>query len=253
MQKINGTRFVVANWKMNLGPSAAKDLAFKIVQSASQFKQVETWIAPPFVSITSVVEMANVSTVKVGAQNAHWEDSGAFTGEISLIMLKEIGAMFVIIGHSERRHLFNETNEIIKKRLFASLNNDFKTILCIGETDNERSANKTEQVLKTHLSTALADVPKNLLSNLIVAYEPVWAIGTGKVADVSTISSTHQFIRSQLNELSGSLPIPILYGGSVTPDNFEDILSVSEVAGALVGGASLDIVKFAKLIEIAAS
>jgi triosephosphate isomerase len=210
-------------------------------------------VAPSFVSIPACIEAARGSVIEVGAQNVCEQGKGAFTGEVSVSMLKECGASFAIVGHSERRALYGESDALCVERAAFALANDLEVLFCIGETLAEREANATASVLERQLAPLLARVSSGLsTTHLIVAYEPVWAIGTGKVASPEMIAATHKDIRSLLVGVSDGDAVPVLYGGSVTADNFAEICAIETVDGALVGGASLSVEKFWPLVEIAA-
>ncbi len=235
-------KLVVANWKMNLTIEEGRKVILDTASKKPSLKKSEIWIAPSFTSLYALAPLCRENNFSIGAQNISWKDSGAFTGDISSQMLKEIGVNFVITGHSERRKVFLETDAQVLERTKKGLEEGFKTILCVGETLEEREANKTEDVLKKQLESV--DSLSNR-DNLIIAYEPVWAIGTGENATTEEIKNAHQFINSLIPNIS------ILYGGSVTPENFGEIIKVPLVDGALVGGASLVAEKFFKLCEIA--
>jgi len=235
---------------MNLIASEAIELSKGLIPLSEKAKKSMIWVAPTFTSISAVQNVLKDTTIKVGAQNIHWESTGAFTGEISHQMLRELCVEFVIVGHSERRQIFGETNEMISKRLKKALENNFYGILCIGETEIERREGATEDIIESQLESCLYNLDMNEYQSLVIAYEPVWAIGTGNVASLDQIESAHKFIRKKLEKLTKDALPPIIYGGSVTPDNFESIISTPEVHGALVGGASLDIQKFTELSQI---
>jgi triosephosphate isomerase len=240
-------RMVVANWKMN---HLSKDAAVFCEAFARDYRSKEgvvTAIAPPFTLLLAVRTRLAEQHVPVYAQNAHWEPKGAFTGELSMAQLKDIGCSGVILGHSERRTLFGETDAALAWKLQAARNNELTPLLCVGETLEHRDGGTTLEVLRTQLSILSGMKP----GPLVVAYEPVWAIGTGRRAEAPQILEAHRFIRTELNRHLGDagIQVPILYGGSVTPDNFTEILGIPEVAGALVGGASLDAGKFLKLVQ----
>lgn len=241
---------ICGNWKMNLGPQSTRTLVSELIPVANELTNTRCWIAPPFVSISTAVTAATNSKLKVGAQNVHWAESGAFTGEISSPMLKEVGAEFVIVGHSERRHIFLESDESVANRLNAALKGSLFAILCVGETEKERNSGETTAILERQIRSAFTGKSEREIASIIVAYEPVWAIGTGKVANSTQISEAHLFIRNLLKEFSKLVLPPILYGGSVTPENFKEISAIPEVGGALVGGASLVSEKFTKLLQI---
>ena len=205
----------------------------------------------PFTNLGIAREYADEQGFTVGAQNFHPAKSGAYTGEISAEMLTEIGAKVVLIGHSERRALFGETDQFINQKVKAALDNSLYVVLCIGETLDQREGNKTKKVLASQLEKGLADIilPQSDWYQLVVAYEPVWAIGTGKVATLEQIEETHKFVKNQLNKLYPDITIPVLYGGSANEKNAAEILAVPGVDGVLVGGASLDPDKFAAIIN----
>jgi triosephosphate isomerase (TIM) len=240
-------RIVIANWKMNL---LSKDIDAFCTAFLAGYKAkpgVEVGIAAPFVYLKELKAKLGNSGVKLFAQNAHFEAKGAFTGEIAMAQLKDIGCDGVLLGHSERRHIFGETNAALVKKLKAAHQQGLLPVLCIGETLEERDAKHMFEVLRDQL-TVLEETP---LGALVIAYEPVWAIGTGRVATVDQIKEVHVFIANELKRLLGPsrTEVPIQYGGSVTPDNFAEIIQVPHVAGGLVGGASLLPDKFLKLVE----
>lgn len=207
-------------------------------------------LAVPYTSIASASRYAKDTSIVIGAQNMNDAREGAFTGEIAGLMLKEAGASFVILGHSERRHVFGETDAFIHGKVLRALQDDLIPILCVGETLKEREAEKTEAVLKKQLETALEGVPKEDSENVIIAYEPVWAIGTGKTATPKMAQEAHAFCRECLSEVFGkrkAATISILYGGSVKPDNAAQLVAQKDIDGVLVGGASLDPETFAKI------
>lgn len=200
-------------------------------------------LCPPFVFLPSISEILRESDLHLGAQNCHHEKSGAFTGEISPVMLKEIGVEYVIIGHSERRHIFGETNEMINRKVKAVLNNGMKPIICVGETKEEREKGLTFCVVESQLRQALFGLGKDDVKKVVIAYEPVWAIGTGIVAKPNQAQEVHRFIRKLLEQLYDeelAQQTPILYGGSIKPDNFLGLMVQPDIDGGLVGGASLD-------------
>jgi triosephosphate isomerase len=239
---------LTANWKMNLGLESSAALCTRLAENFKSLKKSEIWLAPSFPAISEVKKAGVGSDIKVGAQNAHWAESGAFTGEVSCAVLKECGAEFVIIGHSERRHIFHETCETAFQRAEAVVNSQLTLIFCIGETLEEREAGKTETILANQLSK-LPVIHLQRSSEVILAYEPVWAIGTGKTANVKEIAGAHAFIKHfWLAQKSGPCP-RILYGGSVTSENIGDISKVENVAGALIGGASNSYSTFSAIIE----
>lgn len=238
---------IAGNWKMNKDPGESRALVQKLLELTGEVKNREVIIIPPFTSLTGAAEILRNTRFKLGAQNMHWERSGAYTGEISGLFLKSIGCEYVIIGHSERRHIMGETNELINKKLKTALNIGLISIFCIGETEKERAENKTEEVILNQLASGLKDIESEI-HKMIFAYEPVWAIGTGKTATPQQASEVHQFIRRQLNK-----PITILYGGSVKADNIDSLMAEKELDGVLVGGASLKPEEFARIINFQSS
>lgn len=239
---------IAGNWKMNktLGEavSLARELKARLKDDA-----VETLICPPYPALALVAEALRGSKVALGAQDLHWEDSGAFTGKVSAPMLQSAGCLYVIIGHSEQRQLFGETDETVHKKLEAALRAGLKPIVCVGETLAEREAQRTWKVLETQLEALKGFAPATL-ATLVIAYEPVWAIGTGKVATPEQAQEAHLFIRKRLASLyDANLAggTRILYGGSVKPDNVDAIMAQQDVDGALVGGASLKADDFTRI------
>lgn len=242
---------LAGNWKMNLGPKQAASFARQLKESIKGLSRTDIWVAPPTVSLVPVGTELDGTPMRVGAQNVHWADTGAFTGETSPLFLKDVGATFSLTGHSERRTYFGETSEQVRDRTLNALKAGLDVIVCIGETEAERSAGRTEAVVEEQLHPVLSDLSADLAQKVILAYEPVWAIGTGKVASLQDIQETHQFIQSVWSKhgLPGSACI--LYGGSVNPSNFAEILALPEVNGALVGGASIKLDQWLELVRIA--
>ncbi len=238
---------LAANWKMHHGPEATRAFFATFAERWRALPGIETWVAPPFVSLEAARE-ARPEGVRIGAQNVHEEPQGAFTGEVSLPMLQEIGVEFVIVGHSERRKFFCETDERINRKLHRTLP-VLPTILCVGETLEERRSGQADKVVLTQLDKALQGVAPEHLPNLIIAYEPVWAIGTGVPATPEDAQAMHRRIQTFLKERWGA-SVPILYGGSVKPENAEGFARMAEVSGALIGGASLDPERFWKIHEV---
>ena len=233
---------IVGNWKMNGGPSACVALARGIVSGLAANGSMHVAVAPPFIALGAVKQTIGTAPVALAAQNCHWEDCGAFTGEISPAMLAETGCDFVIIGHSERRHLFAETDTAIGKKISAVIRNGMAPILCVGETLQERENGRTDLVIVQQLDTALKGLTEDVLGTVEIAYEPVWAIGTGLAASVEQIRDVHTRIGEYLHRGFGEAvrqSVRILYGGSVKPDNAETIARIEAVGGLLVGGASL--------------
>lgn len=242
---------LAGNWKMNLGPQQAKNYAHQLRETCKDLSKTDVWIAPPDVSLPGVIEELRGSPIMVGAQNVHWADNGAFTGETSPSFLQELGCAFAIVGHSERRTYFGETSPVVAKRAVGAIAAGLTALVCIGETEAERVGDRTEAVLEEQLNPVLEALSKDTATKLVLAYEPVWAIGTGKVASLDEISQTHAFIQKVWARYSLNAPCIVLYGGSVNPSNFEAILSLQEVDGALVGGASLKADQWLELIKIA--
>lgn len=245
---------ISGNWKMNLDGRSANELVRAIRQwmEENRNKSLEVGLFPPAVYLGQVVELSKGSPIHVGAQNAYFEKSGAFTGEISLAMIRDVGATGVLIGHSERRHVFGESEEWIAKKLNAAVALELETTLCVGEKLEERESGRAASVIERQIRSALSPLQPESLSRVTIAYEPVWAIGTGKTASPKQADEAHQQIRQLLAKLfSPALAekICIQYGGSVTPENAAALLAEPQVDGFLVGGASLDFAKFRKILE----
>ncbi len=244
--------FIAGNWKMNKTAAEAKALCEALKESLAPLAgKVEVAVCPTFTSLATAVEVLKGSNVKVGAQNIHWAENGAFTGEISGAMLKEIGVEYVIIGHSERRQYFGETDETVNKRMQAALANGLKPILCIGETLEEREGNKTEAVLEQQLKGAFADICECKMDQITIAYEPVWAIGTGKTATPEMAEETHAFIRKTIAALYNEAiadAMVIQYGGSMKPENAQALVAQADIDGGLIGGAALKADSFTALV-----
>jgi len=234
---------IAGNWKMNKDPAESRKLVLQLLELAGDVRDREVIIIPPFTSLPIVAEVIRNSRFKLGAQNMHWEKSGAYTGEISGQFLKALGCEFVIIGHSERRHIIGETDEMINKKLKVALEIGLISIFCIGETEQEREEGKTEEVIFRQLKEGLKGI-EDEIHKIIFAYEPVWAIGTGKTATPRQAAEVHGFIRRQVKK-----PITILYGGSVKSDNIDSLMAEKEIEGVLVGGASLKAEDFARIIK----
>ncbi|MBU6384250.1 MAG: triose-phosphate isomerase [Verrucomicrobia bacterium] len=242
---------VIGNWKMYKTSRQATDYIEALLPLIENTK-VNVYLAVPYTSIHSAAQVAKETPLQIGAQNMNDAREGAFTGEIAGLMLKEAGASFVLLGHSERRHVFKEGDELIHKKVIRALQDDIQPVLCIGETLAHHGKGKTQEVIQEQLSTALQGIPKEEASKVVIAYEPVWAIGSGQTPTVEQIQKTHAFIRAVLGELFGERvgkKIPILYGGSVKPENVFEIASAKDVNGVLVGGASLDPQTFASIIQ----
>jgi len=227
---------VAGNWKMYKGPAEAAEFCLGLREQ--ELDGVDVVVCPPFVSLAVAVQLLAGTEIAVAAQNVHWDDAGAFTGEVSAPMLRELGVYGTIVGHSERRQHFGETDETVGRRAHAALEAGLFVIACVGETESEREQNETEHVLRRQLGALEPD------DNLVLAYEPVWAIGTGKSATPEIAQQAHAFIKSQLDA-------PVLYGGSVKPDSAAELLAQPDVDGALVGGASLELESFTAICRAA--
>ncbi|HUO07404.1 MAG TPA: triose-phosphate isomerase [Phycisphaerae bacterium] len=248
--------FVAGNWKMNLNRAEALALATGLAQKASQFGVTEVGIIPPFVYIDAVKGAIKDAPIGIGSQDVYFEKNGAFTGEISTAMLADVGVKYVLVGHSERRHVIGETDALLNKKLHAVINAGLIAILCIGEKLEERQANKTFDVCKAQLVEGLKGLDKSKASQLVIAYEPVWAIGTGLNATKEQAQEVHAFVRSELAQIFDKPTadsIRIQYGGSVKASNAAELMSQPDVDGALVGGASLKVDEFLGIITAASS
>lgn len=239
--------FISANWKMNKTIEETEEFINSFLPMVKDITAVDILIAPPFTSLQAVARLLKATNIKLGAQNVFYEEKGAFTGEISPAMLLSAGCSHVIIGHSERRQYFMETDEVVNKKIKTARKNGLEVILCIGESLKEREENKTFEVLDRQLTGSLKDTD---LNGMTIAYEPIWAIGTGKTATKEQANEAHAFIRGWLKKnREGAEKLRILYGGSVTPESIESLMSEPEVDGALVGGASMKPDSFAKIVK----
>ena len=248
--------FVAGNWKMNLNSAEALALAQGLAAKAPQFGNTEVGIIPPFVYIAQVKWALKDAPIGLGAQDVYFEKNGAFTGEISASMLTDIGVKYVLIGHSERRHVLGETDALLNKKLHATINAGLIAVLCVGEKLEERQANKTFDVCKTQLVEGLKALDKSKASQLVIAYEPVWAIGTGLNATKEQAQEVHAYVRGELAKIFDQQTadgIRIQYGGSVKASNAAELMSQPDVDGALVGGASLKVDEFLGIITAAAN
>lgn len=245
------TPFIAGNWKMHKTVEESVDFARGLLKALGDFNGVEVAVAPPFTALRPVAEVLEGSSIRLAAQNIFWEDSGAYTGEISGPMLVGAGCSHVIIGHSERRQLFGETDATVNKRLFAALAAGLHPIMCIGETLEMRNDGKTFDVVASQLDAGLTNVGADQMESVVIAYEPVWAIGTGITATPEQAEEVHRLIRNSLAETRGmalAQKTRILYGGSVKPDNIRDLMACENIDGALVGGASLQVDSFAAIV-----
>jgi triosephosphate isomerase len=243
---------LAGNWKMHGARSEAIALAGALAKSVGTTSGREVVIAPAFPALEAVAQQIAGTAIKLAAQNVHWEPKGAFTGEVSVSMLREAGCSHVIIGHSERRQLFGESNETVNKRLHAALAGGLVPIVCVGETLAEREADATSAVISRQIETAFAGVRSDQIASSVIAYEPVWAIGTGRTATPGQAQEVHHAIRGQLVGLASQTTadrVRILYGGSVKADNVDGLMMEPDIDGALVGGASLDPVAFARIVQ----
>lgn len=242
---------IAANWKMHMTTEEAKTFINELKEKVAE-TDVEVVICPPFTLLKTLKEITEGTNIKIGAQNMHWEEKGAYTGEISPIMLKDLYIQYCVIGHSERRKYFNETDEIVNKKIKAALNHEIKPILCIGETLDERESNKQEEVVKNQLLCALDGIDSDKIKDIVIAYEPIWAIGTGKTASSLDAGRMAEFIRETIREEFGldiSEEVRIQYGGSVKPNNISEIMNQFDIDGALVGGASLKVNDFIQIVR----
>jgi triosephosphate isomerase (TIM) len=242
---------IAGNWKMYKNCAEAVETAAILKALVKDVTAVDIMIAPSFTSLSLVSEVLSESNIHLGAQNLSWHEEGAYTGEVSPGMIVSAGCDHVIIGHSERRQYYHETDETVNKRIVAAIKHDLVPVFCVGETESEREANITFSVLDKQVTSGLQDIALEDLAKLVIAYEPVWAIGTGKTATTEQAQEVHQFLRSQLEKAYGSdfaASVRILYGGSVKPANVAELMSMPDVDGGLVGGASLDAETFSKIV-----
>ncbi len=240
------------NWKMFKTAKEAAQMLLDLKDKVKDVEDREIVLCPTFTALESAVNAVKGSNIKIGAQNLFWEEKGAFTGEIAPGMIKDLGCEYVIIGHSERRQYFGETDATVNKRIFAALKAGLKPIICVGETLQERESEKTFSVIETQIKGGLKDLTKEQMATAVIAYEPVWAIGTGKTASKEQAQEVHAFIRKLLSDMFGkdtASATRILYGGSVKPDNMKDLMSQPDIDGGLVGGASLEADSFSKIIK----
>jgi triosephosphate isomerase len=238
-----------ANWKMNHGPAEARAYARAFLPLTSPVEGRRLWFFPAAVSIAALSESMQRADITIGAQNVHWEPKGAFTGAISIPMVKEVGARLTLVGHSERRHLFGETDEQVARKTRAALSAGLTPLVCVGETLTEREGGRTEQVIVRQLGTVIQALKPPEWADVVLAYEPVWAIGTGKNATPDDAAQIHELIRMELGRRGVTSPVRILYGGSVNPGNVASLLSRPQLDGVLVGGASLEAAGWADLVE----
>ena len=246
-------KILAANWKMNLTNIEAESYVEAFLNEIGEVNDVEIVIIPSFTSIPTLVQASGKAPfIRLGAQNMHWEKDGAFTGEISATMLRALFVKYVVIGHSERRALFGETDEMVQKKVHTALEAGLRPIMCVGETLAERDAGSVQKVLRRQVEEGLKGVIADRLTEIVIAYEPVWAIGTGRTATPAQAEEVHAFLRSLLVELfdqTAAGRMRIQYGGSVKPENAEELMREPNIDGALVGGASLDAHSFARIVR----
>ena len=243
---------IAGNWKMNKLMAEAAELANAVKRSLYDVSEVEIVLCPPYTALSAVREVIMDSNIKLGAQDVYWEKEGAFTGEISAPMLKEAGCEYVIVGHSERRQYFHETNETVNKKAKALLKEGLKPIVCVGEKLEERKAGRAFDVVKDHVENSLAGITREDMLKIVIAYEPVWAIGTGVNATKAEAEEIHKYIRGLLEKMYDkdlAKSVRIQYGGSVKLDNIKELISEDDVDGALVGGASLKADSFIQIVK----
>jgi triosephosphate isomerase len=243
---------LAGNWKMNMTATQARELASKLVPLVASIKDRDIVLGPPFTSLSAVAETIKGSNIGLSAQNLHWEDKGAFTGEVSAEMLLDLGCRYVIIGHSERRQYFGETDETVNRKAKQALRKGLLPILCVGESRAEREAGKLNDIIGSQVTGGLKDISADDIKKVVIAYEPVWAIGTGKTATPEQANEVHALIRQKVKALYSTdiaEGIRIQYGGSVTPENISTLMAMPDIDGALVGGASLKPESFAVLVK----
>ncbi|MCC5025325.1 MAG: triose-phosphate isomerase [Candidatus Synoicihabitans palmerolidicus] len=249
-------KLIAGNWKMNKTSGEATNLVSDLVAAVGRSSDVDIVVCPSFTSLESVGKALDGSSVKLGAQNMHPARSGAYTGEVSAEMLRSLFASFVILGHSERRTYFGDTDAFVNEKVLAALKSELKPILCVGETLAERESGSTLKVVQTQLEAGLEGVTKEQAANLVIAYEPVWAIGTGKVATTDQAQEVHAFIRELLGKLFGAAignKLRILYGGSMEPANAAELLAEPDIDGGLIGGGALEARSFVDLVKAASA
>jgi triosephosphate isomerase (TIM) len=250
------TPLVVGNWKMHSGIADSRALATAIRDGLKRPRGVEVAVCPPFTSLSAVADILAGSAIALGGQNCHWEDKGAFTGEVAPGMLAELGCRYVLLGHSERRHIFHETDEEINRKVTAALRHSLLPVLCVGETEEERRQGLTFTVVEGQLRTGWAGLGAEEIARSVLAYEPVWAIGTGVIATPAQAAEVHGYLRGLVSELASkeiAQSLRILYGGSVKPENAAELTQEPDIDGALVGGASLQPQSFITIVKKSAS
>jgi triosephosphate isomerase len=249
---LNRQPIIAGNWKMNKTSTEARDLAAKLIPLVADVQDREIILAPPFTALRTVGGAIEGTNIALSAQNLFWEDKGAYTGEISAEMLLDLGCRYVIIGHSERRRYFGETDDTVNKKTLHALKKGLLPIVCVGESLSEREAGKANEVIERQLIGAFKGITADEMLKIIIAYEPVWAIGTGKTATPEQAEDVHEFIRRKIDMMYScdvADPLRIQYGGSVTPQNVSSLMAMPDIDGALVGGASLNPESFAALVK----
>ena len=243
--------FIAGNWKMNKTPAEAREMVENLKELVAEVSGVDMAVCPPAVDLDAVQKVLADSEISLGAQNMHWETSGAFTGEISAAMLQELGVEYVILGHSERREIFKETDQEVNRKVQKALKENLKPIICVGENLEERENGKTREKVSFQVKAALAGVDSSLLNNVTIAYEPLWAIGTGESASAGDAAETIAAIREVIAEIAPGKEeeLRVQYGGSVKPHNIAEFMAEEQIDGALVGGASLEAESFAGVIK----
>jgi triosephosphate isomerase len=247
-------KIIAGNWKMNKTGAEAASFARDLKIKTLNINKTEIIVCPPFTALAPVHEMLKEGRIKMGAQNVHWEPDGAYTGEVSAEMIENAGCKYVIIGHSERKQYFGETNQSVNKKIRRTLTTSLSPIFCIGETLQQRQDGQTNEIIKKQLIEGLADLSSDQMKRIVLAYEPVWAIGTGLTATPEQAEEVHQFIRELIGERFNpqvAEVASILYGGSAKPDNIKELLSQQNIDGGLIGGASLKVDSFVAMIKIA--
>jgi len=246
---------IAGNWKMNKTLREGQELVIALRRELYQIEDVDIVVCPPYTLLAYLADALETSNILIGAQDVYWQDEGAFTGEVSPVMLKDIGCKFVIVGHSERRQYFGETNESVNNKIRAALRHNLTPIVCVGETLSQRESGQTFKVLDDHIKNGLKEISDTDILNIVIAYEPVWAIGTGKNATPGQAQEAQKYIRDLLRKMYNNDiadTVRIQYGGSVKPDNITELMREPDVDGALVGGASLQIETFAEIVQKAA-
>lgn len=246
-----GRKIIAGNWKMNMLPNEAMEFITKLSEKIRD-TQNEVILCVPYTDLFYSLLTAQETNIKIGAQNMHWEEKGAYTGEIAPKMLKSINVECVIIGHSERRQYFAETDETVNKKIKSAMQNNLKPIVCVGENLEQKENNKTNEIITTQTQKALEGLTNSQVESTIIAYEPIWAIGTGKTASKEDANNAIKEIRNKIREIYGEQTagkVKILYGGSVKPENAKELFDTSDIDGALVGGASLNVHEFEKIVN----